>query len=197
MYEELLRIHREAVQPDAGPEVSLPEPVARQCVRAAPVRHPAARGLRRRHRRHRHGQDDAVPGAARAIDQTTFTALVLNPFLSEEDLLSGSCRISASSLAPSSKRGAWPASSKQELIDTLYDFLLGLIPLKASAVLDHRRSAEPAAARARADSDSVESRDRQGKAPADHPGRTVEPARPAQIARAPSARSARVHPLPS
>ena len=62
----ILRVRREAVQPDAGSEVSLSEPVARQRVRAAPVRHPPPRRLRRRHRRHRHGQDDALPGAARA-----------------------------------------------------------------------------------------------------------------------------------
>ena len=66
MYEELLRVLGEAVQPDAGSEVSLSQPVARQRVRSAPVRHPPPRGLRRRHRRHRHRQDDAVPRAARA-----------------------------------------------------------------------------------------------------------------------------------
>ena len=39
------------------------------------------------HRGHRHRQDDAVPGDPRAARRRTFTALVLNPFLSEEDLL--------------------------------------------------------------------------------------------------------------
>ena len=73
------------------------------------------------------------------IDRTTFTALVLNPFISEEDLArkAGFCRTSASFRATRLKSGSRPAAgvTKQELIDTLYDFLLGLIPLKASAVL--------------------------------------------------------------
>ena len=66
MYETLLRVHRKAVQPDAGSEVSLPQRVARQRLRPAAVRDQPARRLRRRHRRHRHRQDDAVPRAARA-----------------------------------------------------------------------------------------------------------------------------------
>jgi type II secretory pathway predicted ATPase ExeA len=72
------------------------------------------------------------------IDRTTFTALVLNPFLSEEDLLKRILQdfgvvsrdeVKGGTLAPLAH------VSKQELIDALYDFLLGLVPLKASAVL--------------------------------------------------------------
>ena len=69
------------------------------------------------------------------IDRTTFTALVLNPFLSEEDLLKRILLdfgvISREELKTRNLAGV----SKQELIDAIYDFLLGLIPLKASAVL--------------------------------------------------------------
>jgi type II secretory pathway predicted ATPase ExeA len=69
------------------------------------------------------------------IDRTTFSALVLNPFLSEEDLLKRILQdfgiISHDAAAP----GRLLRVSKQELIDALYDFLLGLIPLRASAVL--------------------------------------------------------------
>ncbi len=69
------------------------------------------------------------------IDRTTFTALVLNPFLSEEDLLKRILLdfgvISREELKARNLTGV----SKQELIDAIYDFLLGLIPLKASAVL--------------------------------------------------------------
>ena len=69
------------------------------------------------------------------IDRTTFTALVLNPFLSEEDLLKRILLdfgvISREELKTRNLTGV----SKQELIDAISDFLLGLIPLKASAML--------------------------------------------------------------
>ena len=69
------------------------------------------------------------------IDRTTFTALVLNPFLSEEDLLKRILLdfgvISREELKTRHLTGV----SKQELIDAISDFLLGLIPLKASAML--------------------------------------------------------------
>ena len=69
------------------------------------------------------------------IDRATFTALVLNPFLSEEDLLKRILQDFAVISRADVKAGRLAGVSKQELIDTLYDFLLGLIPLKASAVL--------------------------------------------------------------
>src|SRR6266567_2749485 len=69
------------------------------------------------------------------IDRTTFTALVLNPFLSEEDLLKRILQdfgiISREELKAAQLAGV----TKQELIDARYDFLLGLVPLKAGAVL--------------------------------------------------------------
>ena len=69
------------------------------------------------------------------IDRTTFTALVLNPFLSEEDLLKRILQDFGVISRDELKAGRLAGVSKQELIDALYDFLLGLIPLKASAVL--------------------------------------------------------------
>jgi type II secretory pathway predicted ATPase ExeA len=69
------------------------------------------------------------------IDRATFTALVLNPFLSEEDLLKRILQDFGVISRDDSKAGRLANVSKQELIDALYDFLLGLIPLKASAVL--------------------------------------------------------------
>ena len=69
------------------------------------------------------------------IDRNTFTALVLNPFLSEEDLLKRILLDFGVISREEVKAGALTGVSKQELIDALYDFLLGLIPLKASAVL--------------------------------------------------------------
>jgi len=69
------------------------------------------------------------------IDRATFTALVLNPFLSEEDLLKRILQDFGVISRDDTKAGRLAGVSKQELIDALYDFLLGLIPLKASAVL--------------------------------------------------------------
>jgi general secretion pathway protein A len=69
------------------------------------------------------------------IDRRTFTALVLNPFLSEDDLLKLILQDFGVVSRAEVKGGRLAGVSKQELIDTLYDFLLGLLPLKASAVL--------------------------------------------------------------
>ena len=69
------------------------------------------------------------------IDRTTFTALLLNPFLSEEDLLKRILLDFGVISREEIKAGALTGVSKHELVDALYDFLLGLIPLRASAVL--------------------------------------------------------------
>jgi type II secretory pathway predicted ATPase ExeA len=69
------------------------------------------------------------------IDRTTFTALVLNPFLSEEDLLKRILLDFGVISRDELKAGRLAGVSKQELIDALYDFLLALMPLNASAVL--------------------------------------------------------------
>jgi len=70
-----------------------------------------------------------------AIDRTTFTALVLNPFLSEEDLLKRILQDFGVVSRDEIKTARLAGVTKPELIDALYDFLLSLIPLKASAVL--------------------------------------------------------------
>ena len=69
------------------------------------------------------------------IDRTTFTALVLNPFMTEEDLLKRILQDFGVISREDVKAGRLAQVSKQDLIETLYDFLLSLIPLKASAVL--------------------------------------------------------------
>src|SRR5438874_3775301 len=69
------------------------------------------------------------------IDRTTFTALVLNPFLTEEELLKRILQDFGVISRDEARAGRLAHVSKQELIDTLYDFLLSLIPIKASAVL--------------------------------------------------------------
>ena len=70
-------------------------------------------------------------------DKLTFTALLLNPFLSEEDLLIAILQ-DLGVLSPASAQGfggAGRGPSKQELITTLHNFLLSLVPLGARAVL--------------------------------------------------------------
>ena len=69
------------------------------------------------------------------IDRTTFTALVLNPFLTEEDLLKRILQDFGVISRDEAKAGRLAHVTKQELIETLYDFLLSLIPLRANAVL--------------------------------------------------------------
>src|SRR3990172_1555906 len=64
------------------------------------------------------------------IDRKTFTALVLNPFLSEEDLLKRILQDYGVVSREEVKAGRLSGVSKQDLIDVLYDFLLGLVPLK-------------------------------------------------------------------
>jgi len=69
------------------------------------------------------------------IDRNTFSALVLNPFLSEADLLKLILQDFGVVSREDVKRGRLAHVSKQELIETLYDFLLSLLPLRAGALL--------------------------------------------------------------
>lgn len=69
------------------------------------------------------------------LDRKVFTALVLNPFLSEDDLLRLILQDFGVVSREEIKRGRLIGVSKQELIDTLNEFLLSLLPLRASAVL--------------------------------------------------------------
>ena len=69
------------------------------------------------------------------LDRKTFTALVLNPFLSEEDLLRLVLQDFGVVSREEIKRGRLAGVSKQELIDTLNEFLLSLLPLGAGALL--------------------------------------------------------------
>src|SRR5262245_57473810 len=69
------------------------------------------------------------------IDRKPFTALLLNPFVSDEDLLKRILQDFVVITRDEAEAGRLASVTKQDLIDTLYDFLLGLIPLKANAVL--------------------------------------------------------------
>jgi general secretion pathway protein A len=69
------------------------------------------------------------------LDHRTFTALVLNPFITEEDLLRMILQDFGVVSREEVKRGRLAGITKQELIDTLNDFLLALLPLGASALV--------------------------------------------------------------
>ena len=69
------------------------------------------------------------------LDRRTFTALVLNPFLSEEDLLRVILQDFGVVSREEIKRGRLAGVSKQELIETLNEFLLSLQPIGAGALL--------------------------------------------------------------
>src|SRR5260221_1612692 len=69
------------------------------------------------------------------IDRKTFTALVLNPFLSEEDLLRLILQEFGVISRDEIKRGRLAGVTKQELIETLNEFLLSLQTIGAQAVL--------------------------------------------------------------
>ena len=69
------------------------------------------------------------------FDQTTFTALILNPFLSVEELLREVLLSFGVVSRDALKTGRLATASKHELVRTLHDFLLSLVPLHGSAVL--------------------------------------------------------------
>jgi general secretion pathway protein A len=69
------------------------------------------------------------------FDETTFTALILNPFLSVEELLREVLLSFGVVSKDAMKTGRLSTASKHELIRTLHDFLLSLVPLHGSAVL--------------------------------------------------------------
>jgi general secretion pathway protein A len=69
------------------------------------------------------------------FDPTTFTALILNPFLSVEELLREVLLSFGVASKEAVRTGRLASASKHELIRTLHDFLLSLVPLHGSAVL--------------------------------------------------------------
>ncbi len=69
------------------------------------------------------------------FDETTFTALILNPFLSVEELLREVLLSFGIVSKDALRSGRLSTASKHELVRTLHDFLLSLVPLHGSAVL--------------------------------------------------------------
>lgn len=69
------------------------------------------------------------------FDQTIFAALMLSPFLSVEELLREVLLGFGVASRDALKTGRLATATKHELIRTLHDFLLSLVPLRGSAVL--------------------------------------------------------------
>ena len=69
------------------------------------------------------------------LDAATFTSLILNPFLSVEELLREVLLDFGVVSRDTVRNGRIATASKHELISALHDFLLSLIPIKAGAVL--------------------------------------------------------------
>ena len=69
------------------------------------------------------------------LDRKVFTALVLNPFIAEDDLLRLILQDFGVVSRDEIKRERLAGVSRQELIETLNDFLLSLLPLRATALL--------------------------------------------------------------
>jgi general secretion pathway protein A len=69
------------------------------------------------------------------FDPSTFAALILNPFLSVEELLREVMLGFGIASKETLHTGRLATASKHELVRTLHDFLLSLVPLKGSAVL--------------------------------------------------------------
>jgi general secretion pathway protein A len=69
------------------------------------------------------------------LDMTTFTSLILNPFLSVEELLREILLDFGVVSREAVRSGRIASPSKHELASTLHDFLLSLVPIRASGVL--------------------------------------------------------------
>ena len=69
------------------------------------------------------------------LDQSTFTSLILNPFLSVEELLREILLDFGVVSRQAVRSGRIAGATKHELISTLHDFLLSLIAIRGSGVL--------------------------------------------------------------
>ena len=69
------------------------------------------------------------------LDMTTFTSLLLNPFLSVEELLREILLDFGVVSREAVRSGRIAAATKHELVSTLHEFLLSLVPIGGSGVL--------------------------------------------------------------
>ena len=105
----------------------------------------------------------------------TFISVILNPFLTAEDLLKQVLVDFGLVSNADIRGGALTNASCHDLVRTLHDFLGTLAQLECERRHHPGRSAGSHAAHDRADSAAVELRDRLGEAAADHSGRPDEP----------------------
>src|SRR5688572_16818569 len=69
------------------------------------------------------------------LDSTTFTSLILNPFLSVEELLREALLDFGVMSREAARSGRVATASTHELVSALHEFLLSLVPINGSAVL--------------------------------------------------------------
>jgi general secretion pathway protein A len=69
------------------------------------------------------------------LDVSTFTSLILNPFLSVEELLREILLDFGVVSKEAVRRGRLASATKHELASTLHDFLLSIVPIRGSSVL--------------------------------------------------------------
>src|SRR5690606_22759927 len=69
------------------------------------------------------------------FDEATFTSLILDPFVSVEELLRQMLVDFGIVSREAARAGRLQSATKHELITTLHGFLLSLVPLKATCVL--------------------------------------------------------------
>ena len=108
--------------------------------------YPPARRAGRRDRRHRHRQDDAVPRGDRgARASNDFSALILNPYMSDTEVLRTILREFGLVTREDIRKGAVEHADVPQLLDTLDSFLLLALPLNSYAVviIDEAQSLSP------------------------------------------------------
>ena len=136
----LLRLPREAIQPDARSAFLLSAASRHaNALELVQARHAGSERPDCYHRDERHRKDDDRAGqdSRRSSIAETFTSLVLNPYVSGEDLLRlDPAGLRRRSLAKKCGAAGWMASSASELMRTLEDFLGSLnAPRRVSALL--------------------------------------------------------------
>ena len=126
------------------------------------------------------------------LDKTSFASLVLNPFLSVDELLREVLLDFGVISRDDIRSGRAVSASRHDLTSTLHDFLLSLHPIGGARRAHHRRGAAPAAGGARADSRDLDRRDQHDAPAAGGADRPAGAARRAGAGRAAPARLARL-----
>lgn len=142
MYEDYYRFHRRPFSPTPDPEFLYKSDSHQQALEQL------LRGIRRREGillltgDVGTGKTTTTRALLRLVDRDIFTAVVLNPFVSEDELL----RVLLQDFGVVSDGRALQDASRQSLVETLNRFLLSLAALGASAlaVVDEAQNLAPA-----------------------------------------------------